>query len=120
MAVLVPEEPEAPLMVRDAVPLTVTVLLADPEVRGAKVIVKAVLCPAPKVAGNTSPLIVNAELPMDACVTVTLVPPGFFRVADFAMLWPTATVPKERDVGLTCMLPAATALPRSATRAAPV
>ena len=120
MAVLVPEEPEKPPTLRDAVPLTATVLLSDPDVRGAKVMVNVVLWPAARVTGSASPLIVKAELLMEAWETVTRVPPEFFRVAVFAMLCPTATVPNESEVGLTCMFPAVTAVPRSAIRTNPL
>jgi len=45
---------------------------------------------------------------------VMLVAPGFDSVATFAWLWPTRTLPKDKDDGVTAKLPAATALPDTA------
>ena len=114
-----PDEPEAELRVSEALPLTATLPLADPEDLGAKVTVKLVLCPAAKVTGKVRPLIVKAALLTEAFETVTSLPPEFLSVAVFASLWPTATVPKERDVGLACSAPRDTALPARVTAMVP-
>jgi hypothetical protein len=71
------------------------------------------------VTGRVSPLILKAALLTEACETVTLLAPGFVRVAVFAALWPTPTFPKDKADGLTAKVPAATAVPDNATRSTP-
>lgn len=62
---------------------------------------------------------VKAALLTEALETVTALPPEFFRVAVFASLWPTATVPKDKDAGLNSSAPAETALPARVTAMVP-
>lgn len=64
-------------------------------------------------------MIVKAALLTEALETVTSLPPEFFSAAVFASLWPTATVPKARDAGVSSSAPVATALPESATAMVP-
>jgi len=116
---VLPEEPEAEPMVRDANPLTATLPLADPELRGENVTVKLALCPAARVRAGLSPAIENSALSTDALLTVKLVPPLFFSVTVFAILCPTATVPNDSELGLTCMAPGGTAVPESEMRIYP-
>ena len=106
-------------MVSEALPLIATLAVSDPEVFGAKVTVRLTLCPARIVAGKTTPLMLKALLSTEAFDSVMLVPPEFFKVAAFATLCPTATVPKARDVGLTSRAPAPTAFPVSASASVP-
>lgn len=55
----------------------------------------------------------KAALLTEALETVTLLLPEFFSVAVCASLCPTATVPKDRDAGLSSRAPGTTALPEA-------
>ena len=66
--------------VNEIVPVT------EPAAVGANVVPKVKLCPAIRVKGTFSPLILN-PLPLTfACDTVIVVPPVFVRVSDCVAL----------------------------------
>jgi hypothetical protein len=101
--------------VREELPFTVIFPLTGAEVFGEKVTVKTTLCPGVSAMGKDSPLTVKAALLTESCETVTLLPPVFVSMADFAWLCPTLTLPKASGLGVTVNLPAATALPLTDT-----
>jgi hypothetical protein len=113
-----PEE-FAEVVVREELPFTVTLPLMGSAVFGENVTVKTALCPAARVIGRGSPLTVNAALLTESCETVTLLPPAFVSVTDFAWLCPTRTLPNANEVGVNVNLPAATALPLTDTSISP-
>ena len=68
--------------------------LAEPPVVGANVAPKVKLCPAIRVKGRPSPLMLN-PLPLTfACETVIVVPPVFVRVSGCVVLLLTCTLLK--------------------------
>ena len=82
---------------------------------GAQRTLKVVFCPAVRVRGKLSPLMVNADPVTVACEMVTLEPPELVSVPDRLLLLPTCTVPKLRLAGLAAMVPAETPVPDSET-----
>lgn len=105
----------AKFVAKEAVPFTVMLPLTGIGVFGEKVTVKAALCPGASVTGKVNPLTVKAALLTEFCETVTLLPPAFVSVTDFAWLCPTGTLPKISEPGVTVNLPAATAFPLTDT-----
>jgi len=81
---------------------------------GANVTLKLALCPAVRVRGVASPLILKPAPVTAACDTVRLVVPLFVMVSDVVLLPPIKTVPKLRLVGLAVRVDAARAAPDSA------
>lgn len=93
----------------------VTLPLALPAVKGAKVTLKVALCPAVSVAGVEIPL---TEKPVPLLATlemVRLVPPVLVTVSDNTCLLPSVTLPKLKLVGLDPNDPAAMPVPESGT-----
>ena len=72
--------------------------------------VNEALCPALRVSGSESPLMVNSEVVMPASETVMLEPVAV-RVAVRLLLCPTTTLPKLNEAGLTANWPATVAVP---------
>lgn len=67
--------------VNEIVPVT------EPADAGANVAPKVKLCPAIRVRGRLSPVMLNPVPPLTfACDTVTVVPPVFVRVSDCVAL----------------------------------
>jgi hypothetical protein len=73
--------------------VTETLPLTDPVVVGAKVTVKVVLCPAVKLNGVVSPLVVKPTPVTISCEILTLELPGLVRVTDLLLLLPMFTFP---------------------------
>jgi hypothetical protein len=96
------------LLVNAILPLTL------PPFCGAKVTVKAELCPGVNVVGNVSALTPKPAPMAVTLVTVTLVPPEFVMVAGWLWVLPTATLPKLRLAGLTAKVPGITPVPVTA------
>jgi hypothetical protein len=101
----------AKFVAKEALPFTVMLPLTGLGAFGEKVAVKMALCPGASVTGKDNPLTVKAALLTEFCEAVTLLPPAFVSVTDFAWLCPTGTLPKTSELGVTVNLPAATALP---------
>jgi len=78
--------------------VTVSVAFTVPVVRGLKVIVNGMLCPAEIVTGRDSAPTVNSELFVLAAVTVTLAPLAV-RLPEADPLLPSTTLPRARVVG---------------------
>jgi len=85
---------------------------AAPELLGVNFTVIAADFPAAIVTGKETPLTVNSELVVVAEETITLVPEAV-RVADIALLDPTATLPRLALPGETARVPAAPPVPES-------
>ena len=77
---------------------------------GVKVTVKDALCPAFKVSGRESPLIVNSEVLPPAFERVMLDPLAVSEAVRL-LLCPTVTLPKLKLAGLTASCPATVAVP---------
>jgi hypothetical protein len=65
----------AELVVKEALPFTVTLPFTEFTVFGEKVTVKVALCPGASVTGKDNPLTAKAALLTETCETVTLLPP---------------------------------------------
>jgi len=74
--------------------------VALPLAVGAKTIESVALCPAASVVGKLNPL-AEYSLPVTVIDDTVTLPPDAVRVADIVPLLPTATLPKESDVGVT-------------------
>lgn len=83
---------------------------AVPDIWGAKVRVKGILCPAARVSGNVIPLKRNSELLMDPEEIVTL-DPGALIEPDWLVVVPTVTVPKSAEMGVIANCPCAAPVP---------
>lgn len=92
----------------------VTLPLAAPAEAGLNNTVNDVLCPAFRVRGSVSPLMLNPAPVADAAEIVRLAPPEFVRVSlsDFEV--PTWTLPKLRLDGFGVRPPCVTPVPESA------
>jgi hypothetical protein len=88
--------------------------LAVPLVEGVNTRLKVRLCPAFRVVGTFSPLIVNPAPVSVACEMLRTDPPGFVRVSERVCVLPTCTLPKLILVGLAARDPAVTPFPDSA------
>jgi hypothetical protein len=114
-----PDEPAAAPVMSEAWPCIETLPEICPADFGVNTTLKDVLCPVASVTGNVSPVKVKAALLADACATVTLDCPELVKVAVFARLWPTRTLPNVTAAGFTTSFPASIALPDSARFVAP-
>jgi hypothetical protein len=94
--------------VNEIVPVT------EPADAGANVAPKVKLCPAIRVRGRFSPVMLNPLPPLSfACDTVTVVPPVFVRVSDCVVLPLTWTFPKLRVCELADKTPGVAPVPES-------
>src|SRR5215813_716730 len=71
-----------------------TLPFTAPAAAGENFTVNDVLCPALRVKGRFSPVIVIPAPVADAAEIVTLVPPELVRVSVNDLLFPTTTLPK--------------------------
>ena len=85
--------------------------LAAPDAVGWNDALKLALCPAARVKGAVSPLMVNPVPETADCEIVMLDPPVLVRVSDKVCFVPTGTVPKPRLVGFAPRTPAKTPVP---------
>jgi len=93
--------PESESVCGDAGALSVNTMLpvTPPAVVGANWTLKEVLCPAPRVDGKESPLMVKpAPLSVARLITIFTFP-LFVRVTFCEVLWPTVTFPKFKEAG---------------------
>ncbi len=97
-----------------AVLTTETLPEALPATVGAKLAVKLVLCPAVRVRGSESPLMLNPLPFAVACETVTLPVPVLVRVTFSLALLPTVTFPRFRLAGVA-LSSSVTPVPESKT-----
>ena len=87
--------------------------LSVPADCGANTMLKDALCPAGRVSGRFSPVVLYPLPENAACVTVTLEPPLLVSVAGKVCVLPVETDPKLKLDGLTVSAPAVTAVPVS-------
>ena len=73
----------------DPFEVIVTLPLTAPAADGANLTVNEVLCPAFRVRGNVSPLMLKPAPVVEAAEIVTLVPPLLVNVSDCVLLLPT-------------------------------
>ena len=73
----------------DPFEVIVTLPLTAPAADGANLTVNEVLCPAFRVRGNVSPLMLKPAPVVEAAEIVTLVPPLLVSVSDCVLLLPT-------------------------------
>jgi hypothetical protein len=86
--------------------LTIEMLpVGFPADAGANFAVKDVVCPAVRVAGVASPLMLNPAPDTLACEIVILAEPEFVNVMGDEPLAPTITLPKFTFRGLAVRLP---------------
>jgi hypothetical protein len=114
-----PDEPAAAPVMSDAWPCIETLPDTCPADFGTNTTLNDVLCPGARVIGSVNPVNVKAALLADACATVTLDSPELVKVAVFARLCPTRTLPNVTVAGFTTSLPASIALPDTAKFVAP-